>query len=118
MFITDAYNAAPWTGEGLPPVGAVCEYYADEDSWQRCEIVAHKDGQAVVWVSNAHIWASSGASLRPIRTPEQIAAEERQEAIDQMVQFFMNYYGNPKGAEQYLLICRSLHDAGYRKVTP
>lgn len=53
--------------------------------------------------------------FRPVRTPEQIAAEERADAIDKMVEFFVNYYGNPKGSEQYLLICRSLHDAGYRK---
>ena len=61
-----------WNGEGLPPVGTVCEYYADEDSWRQCEIVAHKDGKAVVWVNHAHIWStSSGAGFRPIKTGEQ-----------------------------------------------
>ena len=105
-----------WDGEGLPPVGTVCEYYADEDTWRQCEIIAHKDGKAVVWVNHAHIWStSSGALLRPLKTKEQLAAEEREKAVDEMVQFFMSYYGNPKGAEQYLLICRSLYGAGYRK---
>lgn len=106
-----------WQGAGLPPVGTVCEYYADEDSWQRCEIVAHKDGQAVVWVSNAHIWASSGASLRPIRTPEQIAAEEREKAIDQI----MADYEFTVGSCTHKLFrhqAERLHAAGYRKVDP
>ena len=91
---------APWTGEGLPPVGTVCEYYADDGVWRSCEIVAHKDGQAVVWVSNAHIWASSGASLRPIRTPEQIAAEQALAEIERLYS-----EGGPA----------AVFDAGYRK---
>lgn len=105
----------PWAGEGLPPVGTVCEYYADDGVWRSCEIVAHKDGQAVVWVSNAHIWASSGASLRPIRTPEQIAAEERERAIDDLCASIVSHYEAPKMSEHYLGLARALHDAGYRK---
>ncbi|HHM6046625.1 TPA: hypothetical protein ACRMOD_000355 [Pseudomonas aeruginosa] len=97
-----------WDGQGLPPVGTVCEYYADENTWRRCEIVAHKDGQAVVWVSNAHIWASSGGSLRPIRTPEQIAAEEREKAVGDMA---MSIQGV---AYQYPTLY-ALYDAGYRR---
>ncbi|HIE1839352.1 TPA: hypothetical protein ACXJW0_002029 [Pseudomonas aeruginosa] len=95
-----------WDGQGLPPVGTVCEYYADENTWRRCEIVAHKDGQAVVWVNNAHIWASSGASLRPISTPEQIAAQEREKAIEEMC-----------FAEETLTVkqAKALYDAGYRR---
>ncbi|WP_336187201.1 hypothetical protein [Pseudomonas aeruginosa] len=95
-----------WNGQGLPPVGTVCEYYADENTWRRCEIVAHKDGQAVVWVNNAHIWASSGASLRPISTPEQIAAQEREKAIKEMC-----------FAEETLTVkqAKALYDAGYRR---
>lgn len=106
-----------WDGQGLPPVGTVCEYYADENTWRRCEIVAHKDGQAVVWVNNAHIWASSGASLRPIRTPEQIAAAERESAATSL---YLTLWpndtlhecepGNPK-----MDACLRAIDAGYRR---
>jgi len=70
---------------------------------------------AIMQTSTEILYGEAG-EFRPIKTAEQIAAEERREAIDQMVQFFMNYYGNPKGAEQYLLICRSLYDAGLRFV--
>ena len=70
----------------------------------------------MVWVSNAHIWASSGASLRPIRTPEQIAAEEREKEVDQMVQRIAeNTTGIGIGAA--MICAKALHAAGYRKVT-
>ncbi|ERW09406.1 TPA: hypothetical protein ACGCBD_002860 [Pseudomonas aeruginosa] len=97
-----------WDGQGLPPVGTVCEYYADENTWRRCEIVAHKDGKAVVWVNHAHIWTSSGGILRPIRTPEQIAAEEREKAVGDMA---MSIQGVPY---QYPTLY-ALYDAGYRR---
>lgn len=105
-----------WTGDGLPPVGTVCEFYADEDTWRRCEVVAHKDGQAVVWVNNAHIFSSSGASLRPIRTPEQIAEEERKAEIDVLCADIVGHYEAPKMSEHYLGLAAALHDLGYRKV--
>lgn len=113
----EAVNAEPaqWNGEGLPPVGTVCEYYADEDTWRRCEIVAYKDGMAVVWVNHAHIWSCSGAGLRPLRTPEQIAAEEREKAIAEMVEA-VQFFGNIPAASVFAF-CGILHDAGYQKTT-
>lgn len=111
-----------WSGEGLPPVGTVCEYYADENSWRRCEIVAHKDGQAVVWVSNAHIWASSGASLRPIRTPEQIAAEERmhnvRNACTAIAGTLDSLRGKTKVERAALAVVEAMIDAGYTRAEP
>lgn len=128
----EARDALEWNGEGLPPVGAKVEVIGlsgdclpkSIEDWEDGDIVecaAHHSmqGEYVTPVFfNKRVFQFSGLRedcYRPIRTPQQIAAEERKAAIDQMVQFFMNYYGNPKGAEQYLLICRSLHDAGYRK---
>lgn len=67
----NAVSNSDWFVDGkriaLPPVGTICEYYADEDEWRRCEIVAHKDGLAVVWVNEVHIWTTRGALLRPIK---------------------------------------------------
>lgn len=109
----------PWNGEGLPPVGAVCEFLVLHDgdsSWVEGQILYCSPYTVVISSEvGEHVHHPRNLKFRPIRNPEQIAAEERKEAIDKLVQFFMNYYGNPKGAEQYLLICRSLHDAGYRK---
>lgn len=97
-----------WYENGeLPPIGTACEYYADEDTWRRCEIVAHKDGMAVVWVNHAHIWTSSGAGLRPMQTDEQIAAQEREKAITYMI----NRFSGLSKAHAVLM-----YDAGYRIV--
>lgn len=107
----------PWNGEGLPPVGTTCEWRPSIDQLIVVTILG-RDGDETWFRRKGNQFSETCVNMaffRPIRTPEQIAAEERKEAIDKLVQFFMNYYGNPKGAEQYLLICRSLHDAGYRK---
>lgn len=106
-----AHASTTWDGQGLPPVGTVCEYYADENTWRRCEIVAHKDGQAVVWVNNAHIWASSGESLRPISTPEQIAAEERSKECDRIFVILSSVEREGNRSD----MAEALYDAGYRR---
>lgn len=106
-----------WNGEGLPPVGAVCERALSHTARKVTTICGHStDGAyASFYDGDGLMGWGDDCKFFPLRTPEQIAAVEREAAIDSMVQFFMNYYGNPKGAEQYLLLCRSLHDAGYRK---
>lgn len=110
-----------WSGDGLPPVGTVCEIAPPyRDHGTKVRVLCHDEGDAICRLIEGDEFGDlrqyMASELRPIRTPGQIAADERADTIDQMVQFFMNYYGNPKGAEQYLLICRSLHDAGYRKI--
>ena len=104
-----------WSGEGLPPVGVVCEVKLQEE-WSLCEIIAHfQQPQAMVaafTVAQFHggkkLDSKIAECFRPIRTPEQIAADERDAAILDMER-----------------ICRSgdfgsgglaaLYDAGYRK---
>jgi len=106
----------PWTGEGLPPVGTVCEYkpYQLSGDWRQVEIIAHFRNKAMV---AAFIPAGEGAKnvdqsiaecFRPIRTPEQIAAEERQRVIDDM----RGNLGWDLSSEQ----AAQLYNAGYRKV--
>lgn len=119
-----------WDGIGAPPVEAICKVRADhilEGDWIEVKVLAiglhgkdvavlvaeHESG--VVGTMHGLLYTRFEDHFRPIKTKEQLAAEEREKAVDEIVQFFMNYYGNPKGAEQYLLICRSLYDAGYRK---
>jgi len=114
-----AVEQPAWNGEGLPPVGTVCEYNWREE-WHKVNVMAlvrdrFESQQVIVQMEKDWNYEDRPSRFRPIRTAEQIAAEEREKGIDEMVQFFMNYYGNPKGAEEYFLICRSLYDAGYRK---
>ena len=48
--------------------------------------------------------------FRPIRTPEQSAADEREAAIDAMLAAT-----TAQGSDISLRVCEQLYDAGYRK---
>ena len=112
---------AEWNGTGLPPVGTVCE--VNHHGWRRCEVFAHKvEGDKDPDVLFSHTndnggpawnWAREPSRFRPIRTPKQIEAEERERAVDAMMQTFA-----VNGSEKSFLrhACLALYDAGYRKV--
>lgn len=100
-----------WGGEGLPPVGSDCEYF-DGGEWMRCEVVAHRNNAAVVLSDCYEPAFVAQQELRPIRTPEQIAAEERERDIKQMISdthILAGTMGNRR------LMAEQLYDAGYRK---
>jgi len=101
----------PWGGEGLPPVGADCEYF-DGGEWMRCEVVAHRNNAAVVLSDCYEPAFVSRQDLRPIRTAEQIAAEEREKAIKQMISDTHILAGTMSNRR---LMAEQLFDAGYRK---
>lgn len=103
-----------WDGHGLPPVGTVCEIKHRDIGWVRCEIVAHKSfscgglTHAIAWIDENTLDQSQGVRFRAIRTPEQIAAEEREKAVGDMA---MSIQGVPY---QYPTLY-ALFDAGYRR---
>lgn len=120
-----------WNGEGLPPVGTVCEWagctYAPEDPKEpdlhvgdQVKIIAHfKDGEfdlaAFTFNPGIHnsargaAWVNQGSHgcFRPIRTPEQIAAEEREKAVRDMLLCLKSPLAEATAYD--------LYDAGYRK---
>lgn len=102
-----------WSGDGLPPVGTVCE----DDAGNEVVIVAHHvNGVHAIFAESLEaglLYYGSAGEFRPIRTPEQIAAEEREKALDAMVNC------SPlldKGWSRK--VCEALYDNGYRKVEP
>jgi hypothetical protein len=114
-----------WNGDGLPPVGVVCEYStrkslavgAEWSEWGACEIlVITKHYRIVRIIGKAYTsdhecsFEDSRIKFRPIRTPEQIAANEREAAIDEMTVLLDSDRGRAMR-----LIAEHLHDAGYRK---
>lgn len=107
----------PWTGEGLPPVGAICEHsdLIVGEEWTEVEIVAHRtfdgdDYPCAVFVYRAgSSHSSEGDHFRPRRNPDQIAADNRDKAIREMAQI-----PRPCGYALYK-VCADLYDAGYRK---
>ena len=106
--------SSAWNGEGLPPVGTVCEWEheANKGNWYKAEI--KYIGSAYVIVADLagfeqHYYLRS-MKFRPIRTHEQIAADEREAAIKEMIEDA----GRPdtaKTRDQAQL----LYDAGWRK---
>lgn len=127
-----------WDGAGLPPAGTVCEWagytYAPEDPREpdlhvgdSVEIIAHfKDGDfdlaAFIFNPKKHnpvrgmAWVNQGGPgcFRPIRTPEQIAAEDRDLAIAEMVATAKMATGFGQNVADHA----ALYDAGYRKQEP
>jgi len=107
-----------WDGSGIPPVGTVCEYRLNEyGMWFTCKIVYVLSGSGVCFVawcdhlgSDQFLTFSSDRyklQLRKIKTPEQIAAEERLQTIEEMCDVIR---------ESDLKTVTALYDAGYRKV--
>lgn len=120
--MSDIDCKAAWSGSGLPPVGTVCEWKGTHGGyWVGCEVVALSQSQFVLRHSDSskyrpgqfEVFSADPVQIqfRPIRTPEQIAAEEREKALDAMVAT------SPlldKGWSR--LVCKALYDAGYRRV--
>lgn len=120
--------AEAWNGEGLPPVGTVCEVVGlgtgtlprSLETWidgDKVECIAHVAMQgadhvsAVFFNKRAFGFASlRGDCFRPIRTSKQIAAEERDVEINLMA----SKCPNP-GCDIVRAICSAIYDAGYRK---
>ena len=103
--------AAPqWNGEGLPPVGAVVEWFSPAYGWLGGRVVGH-DGMVAVISHNDGYIGCHPHEVRPIRTPEQLAAEAREKAVEEM----WSVYWKPHAAtaKEGLGL---LYDAGYRKL--
>lgn len=111
---------ASWTGEGLPPVGTVCEFKANILGWVQASITAvtelsivftrpsYQNGRPLVEERLPH---KAIERFRPIRTPEQIAAEERELAITDICLLLDKDPSRPSLREKAGII----YDAGYRK---
>ena len=107
-----------WKGEGLPPVGTVCEAQdwvnGDTPSWRQTKVIAHHLGFAVETSSadgdDVEVGVCAAGDFRPIRTPEQIKAEERETELNRMVATVSML---DKGWARK--VCAGLYDAGYRK---
>jgi len=116
-----------WNGEGLPPVGTVCEFKANILGWVEATITAVTQ-LSIVFTRTSYqngrplfeerLPLNALERFRPIRTPEQIAAEQRKAAIDAMAADAQLDFsaGELLTAREYVeCAIAALHDAGYRK---
>lgn len=119
-------DAEPWAGEGLPPVGIDCEtlWSSTTGEYVSVKVLAHDEDRAVVRFTTGSRkgeydsdqqrtqYESALPIFRPIRTPEQIAADERQAGIQSLLETFnANFEGHVLDG------LSAIWDAGYRKVT-
>lgn len=124
---TDAKAMAiEWDGEGLPPVGVVCEVdgSAGPTGFGPCRIL-YSTQDVTVWkylasdldqpTSDVEHWAAYGErEFRLIRTPEQIAAQERNAGIKSI----LDDYVHTEGSCTFHLTSKQaarIYDVGYRK---
>ncbi|WP_449432299.1 hypothetical protein [Pseudomonas putida] len=120
-----------WSGEGLPPVGTVCEFNsnlahkAGGESWHKVTVVFMSDETYVVRRENAppgeiselcgSAWMIEAKRFRQFKTPEQIAEKERANAITSILAdagVTGSAWSDDPEAEVW---AAALHDAGYRK---
>lgn len=114
-----------WSGEGVPAVGATLEATGqtlNDGAWTKVVILAvgkHGKDDCVLMAEVlddkgrpgtmvASLYTQYEGCFRPIRTPEQIAAGEREAAIDRMCKISAAPHMLRRHAE-------ALYDAGYRK---
>lgn len=107
--VTALPQPTQWSGEGLPPVGTVCEWFSPVYGWLGGKVVGH-DGTASVIVHNDGYTGCHPHEVRPTRTPEQIAADERSKYCDRI------YGVMCKAASPYNRsdMAEVLYDAGLR----
>lgn len=108
-----------WDGNGKPPIGIECEVRIN-DAWRICKTLAyHQVSDTAVAVhfldgSNSLFWCGT---FRPIKTAEQLAEEEKKQAIDEMQRIYeesMLDYSSRLGHASRPAI-KDLYEAGYRK---
>lgn len=110
-----AHASTTWDGQGLPPPGTEIEYRQNGGTWLAGTYIGEFRGKLV---AGCHVTGMVGVvaleEIRPLRTPEQIAAEERAKAIDAMLDLDPPHE-NGLGLTSRRQFCEILFDAGYRR---
>ena len=118
-----------WSGQGLPPVGVRCEAGIPHTSgpdgenrsivWIDGRVIAYHDikGRKYAWFADddGGFYPPGVLEFRPIRTPEQIAKDEREAAVDAMLLLDPYLQNTQLGMMSRADFCRALYSDGYRK---
>ena len=114
-----------WNGEGLPPIGAVCEIkFGHWNEWEQCTILCV--GEKMIFIRQLTpagktfegSMCRDGAMFRAIRTPEQIRAEERDKARDEVLNAMAEKMAIEKNEtlwQHRLQVVGEMLDMGYLK---
>lgn len=109
----------PWSSEGLPPIGVVCEANF-VGSWTEFELRYYGETYVIFKtryeVQRTRIdFDACGVKFRPIRTPEQMAADERQKMADMLWQRYLQPILAPAQEAQVKTALGLIYDDFYRK---
>lgn len=114
-----------WSGEGLPPVDVECEYQCNDVTYRQAwvAVTPRYIGESITVLKHSASGSeftemTASCVFRPIRTPEQIAADEREAAIKSMAELIgqeARCAGSPLKPGTCLCIARTLVIDGYRK---
>lgn len=105
-----AYTAKSWTGEGLPPVGATCEYTSNGGlNWRETSVLFIDEQVVLLTGYPLYKLADPDIAFRPIRTPEQVEEDKRNEVTSDMCREIRRAKDAGIGWADYL------YAAGYRK---
>lgn len=110
-----------WTGKGLPPVGTVCEWRDDEAGcWQVVEIMYLSGVTALLRFPDdpgacEGAYSPSNCQFRPIRTPEQIAADVRQKEINELAEHIAAWSCNAPPLPRHIHLAEHIYENHYRK---
>ena len=79
-----------WDGEGLPPVGTVCDMHIDDFGWITGTVVVHidLDEPTAVAHNGREVFHGNASAFRPIKTDEQLEEEEKKKVIDDMQRIY------------------------------
>jgi hypothetical protein len=123
-----AHKRPEWTGEGLPPAGTELEAgFACEDFaiWHKGVCVAvgedpegREEFCVVKFGNKIAMYRDEGRRMRPIRTPEQIAADKRLHEIRNALTAINSKVHFPNDLVRGNILAAAVEamiDAGYRK---
>lgn len=124
-------DQAQWNGEGLPPVGTELEagFACEEfENWHKGICVASGEDPegrqefcVVQFGNKLAMYTTESGRMRPIRTAEQIAADERLHEIRNALTTINSKVLFPNDLVRGNILAAAVEamiDAGYRKVTP
>ena len=109
-----------WNGEGLPPAGIDAEFLGHNGDWLAGQYIGQFNGQMVVGChTTGAVGFLSSEEFRPIRTAEQIAADERLHAISNactsIAKIIEPYNLNLECSAAMRATVEAMIDAGYSK---
>lgn len=107
------YLSPEWTGEGLPPVGTICHCGTHGRAVEvlKVELVPYVSAACRALDNSELFW---GGEFSPIRTPEQIAAEEREKAAYELASHVAGYMGKSEPSLGDIKMSEYLYDQGCR----